>query len=59
MGDEQKKQSDQKDELDLTDLTVVEPEIEVISNEDARVIPEVGASILPDFSCTLCSSSSM
>ncbi len=45
-------------ELNLDDLLIADPEIAILSDEDARAIPELGASYGTYFCCTLCSSSS-
>ncbi len=53
--------SDQQTEnllsLDLDDLLLAEPEIELLSGDDARAIPELGASVQVYFCCTACSCS--
>ena len=51
------KAPEQQQDLELDDLKVAEPEIEVISNDDARAVPEGGASFGDHFCCTICSSS--
>ena len=58
-GPKDEQQKTQQDTPNFEDLTVAEPEVEVLSNEDARAIPEGGASFAPDgaFSCTITSSS--
>lgn len=59
MSDPKNQQTPEQQNLDLEDLNIAESEIEVISNEDARAIPEGNASISEYFCCTLCSSSSL
>ena len=40
--------------LDLDDLDLSEVEVEVLSNADARALPEMGATVFFVLSCTLC-----
>lgn len=40
--------------LDLNDLDLSEVEVEVLSNADARALPEMGATVAPLLCCTVC-----
>jgi hypothetical protein len=51
------KQQSEEEAANFEDLNVTEPEVEVLSTEDARAIPEGGASFAENFSTTITSSS--